>query len=110
MSRCCSGRMIRRRPPRDSGMRRHAAALLVGALVFAPIGTPGQSPPAAVEAPAFEAQLNRDERQIVQRALVWLGLYDGWIDGVFGARSRDAIAAWQARADRPATGSLTEDE
>jgi serine protease Do len=83
----------------------------------------GTMPTAAAETPAalpaagqvgaslaFEASLNHDERELVQRALVWLGLYDGWIDGDFGAGTRAAIGGWQSRAAREPTGTLTESD
>ncbi len=70
----------------------------------------GAVQPPAAEAAAFEETMNEDERELVQRALVWLGLYDGWIDGVFGDRTRAAITAWQRAAGRAESGVLSQDE
>lgn len=87
--------------------------MLMAGLAAAPIAA-AQTPPAifaaSVPALAFEASLNHDERALVQRALVWLGLYDGWIDGDFGAGTRAAIGGWQSRAEREPTGTLSENE
>jgi peptidoglycan hydrolase-like protein with peptidoglycan-binding domain len=89
-----------------------AGLALFPAVPIAAAETPADVPATSQAAPAatFEASLNRDERALVQRALVWLGLYDGWIDGDFGAGTRAAIGGWQSRADREPTGTLTENE
>ena len=43
----------------------------------------------------------------MQDALVWLGFYNGVVDGDFGRRTRDAILAFQASAKAPADGALS---
>jgi len=61
--------------------------------------------PAAVEAAraAFEA-LPEAERRAIQESLIWSGDYSGMADGTFGRQTFEAIAAFQRRAGRPATG------
>ena len=51
--------------------------------------------------------LTRDDRRAVQSALSVLGFEPGGIDGLFGAGSRRAIAAWQGRNGLAPTGFLT---
>ncbi len=46
-------------------------------------------------------------RKGAQDALVWLGFYNGVVDGAFGARTRDAILAFQASLKAPADGALS---
>jgi len=52
-------------------------------------------------------RLTSRDRQRLQVALSSLGFEAGGIDGVFGPRSRQMIAAWQAKLGEPATGYLT---
>lgn len=59
------------------------------------------------EARASEAQLNRAQREQLQIALRWAGVYDAGIDGAFGAGTRNAMAAWQSQNGFDATGILT---
>ncbi|AWM88174.1 peptidoglycan-binding protein [Microvirga sp. 17 mud 1-3] len=61
--------------------------------------------PAATEAArgAFEA-LPEAERRAIQESLIWSGDYSGVADGTFGRQTFEAIAAFQRRAGRPATG------
>lgn len=69
-----------------------------------------QSNPYAVgpgAAPALEGALNIWERRLVQEGLILLGFYNGFADGNFSKRTRDAIAAFQTKRGRPATGELT---
>ena len=77
-----------------------------------------QAPPAAPSAAdaalagqkaAFLA-LPEITRKAVQDALVWLGFYNGVVDGDFGRRTRDAILAFQASAKAPADGALSAPE
>ena len=51
--------------------------------------------------------MTREERRRVQSALAAQGFDPGPADGVFGARTRRAIQAWQASRGHAATGSLT---
>ena len=53
-----------------------------------------------------DALTAEDKRQI-QWALVYLGHYDGAVDGQFGRRSFDAIGAFQRLLGDPASGQLT---
>ena len=50
------------------------------------------------------------DRQRIQVALTALGFSTGGADGVFGARSREMVAAWQTKTGRAATGYLTGDQ
>lgn len=59
------------------------------------------------QARASEAGLTRDEREILQSALKWEGLYDAAIDGAFGRGTRAAMSAWQQSAGYEPTGVLT---
>ena len=87
-----------------------AALLLAGAAAY------GQTP-AASHAPAADAAiadqkaaflaLPEETRKAAQDALVWLGFYNGVVDGDFGKRTRDAILAFQASVRAPASGALS---
>jgi peptidoglycan hydrolase-like protein with peptidoglycan-binding domain len=78
----------------------------------------GQASPAAPSAPdvALTAQkaaflaLPDATRKAAQDALVWLGFYNGVVDGDFGRRTRDAILAFQASAKASPDGALTAPE
>ncbi|KJZ21036.1 serine protease [Loktanella sp. S4079] len=59
------------------------------------------------EARASEAELNREEREELQKALQWAGFYSAAIDGAFGRGTRNAMQAWQVANNREATGVLT---
>ena len=61
------------------------------------------------EAAETSLHLGQLDRQRIQVALTALGFLTGGSDGVFGARSREMIAAWQKKAGRAATGYLTAD-
>ena len=52
-------------------------------------------------------KLTQDERREVQAALNALGFDAGPADGVFGQRTRQALAAYQRDAGLPVTGYLT---
>ena len=53
-------------------------------------------------------ELPKELRLLVQRGLVTLGFDPGPADGLFGPKTRQAIAAWQsAKGFDPATGYLT---
>jgi len=54
--------------------------------------------------------LSREQRREIQRSLSILSIDPRGIDGVFGAGSRRAIAAWQGQNGHAATGYLTRDE
>lgn len=58
-------------------------------------------------APTIEGALNLWERRLVQEGLILLGFYNGFADGSFGKGTRDAVATYQAKRGRPATGELS---
>ena len=67
------------------------------------------SDPVARARAAEEAlNLSRDQRRQIQRDLSILDIDPKGIDGLFGPGSRNAIAAWQRRTGREATGFITE--
>ncbi len=72
----------------------------------APTGSqlPDESPD---EARASEAALSQAEREQLQVALEWAGVYQGGIDGAFGPGTRSAMAAWQQSRGYEPTGVLT---
>lgn len=79
----------------------------------ATIQTPAPAPSSTftiADARADERSLSRDERQDIQRALQYEGVYSGAIDGAFGPGTRRAISAWQARTSRPDWGYLAPDQ
>jgi len=55
----------------------------------------------------IEGALNIWEKRLVQEGLIALGDYNGLAEGTFGKGTRSAIAKYQAREGRPATGELT---
>ncbi len=59
------------------------------------------------EAQASEAALTREEREELQIALEWAGVYDAAIDGAFGRGTRTAMQEWQRENNLPPTGVLT---
>lgn len=54
-----------------------------------------------------ENELNTDQRKAVQRALSFLGHYNGKIDGSFGPGTSAAIKSFQAEVGLATTGTLT---
>src|ERR1700689_214531 len=89
-----------------------AILLVAGRLADAqPPPTSASSADAALAAQkaAFLA-LPESTRKAAQDALVWLGFYNGVVDGDFGRRTRDAILAFQASAKAPADGALSAPE
>ena len=63
--------------------------------------------PAVVEK---EAVLDREKRKLVQRGLASFGLYKGFVDGIFGPKTSEAIRAWQKAKGFRETGKLTKDQ
>ncbi|WP_417603176.1 trypsin-like peptidase domain-containing protein [Primorskyibacter flagellatus] len=59
------------------------------------------------QARASEAQLTRAEREELQIALRWAGVYNAGIDGAFGRGTRGSMAQWQRDNGFEATGILT---
>jgi len=86
--------------------------LVAGRLADAqPPPTPASSADAALAAQqaAFLA-LPESTRKAAQDALVWLGFYNGVVDGDFGKRTRDALLAYQASVKAPTDGALSAPE
>ncbi|WJS85061.1 peptidoglycan-binding domain-containing protein [Paracoccus sp. TOH] len=63
--------------------------------------------PSSAAAAERALTLGRAERAAIQRRLAGLGLQPGRADGVFGSRTRAAIADWQRGNRLPATGYLS---
>ncbi len=90
--------------------------LALGAAILAPPPARAQTPSAAPSTTADAAiaeqkaaflALPEETRRAAQDALVWLGFYNGVVDGDFGKRTRDAILAFQASVKAPASGALS---
>ena len=101
-------------------MKRTVVALVVAA-ALAPVASlsghvqtlsPTPSAPDAALAAQNAAFLALPEaaRKAAQDALVWLGFYNGAVDGDFGKRTRDAILAFQASVKAPTDGALSAPE
>jgi Trypsin-like serine proteases, typically periplasmic, contain C-terminal PDZ domain len=69
-----------------------------------PITLPDETP---AEARASERALNREDREALQTALKFAGVYDSGIDGAFGPGTRRAMSDWQALKGYDVTGVLT---
>ncbi len=69
-----------------------------------PVIDPEESPQQARRA---EAELPREDREALQRALQWYGFYTSTIDGAFGAGTRKSMGAWQEANGYEVTGILT---
>jgi peptidoglycan hydrolase-like protein with peptidoglycan-binding domain len=59
------------------------------------------------EARRTEAELPREDRELLQTALQWFGYYSATIDGDFGPGTRNSMAAWQTDNGVEPTGVLT---
>lgn len=59
------------------------------------------------ESRAAETALFVEERQEIQAALQWSGIYDGAIDGAFGPATRASVMEWQTSQGEQPTGVLT---
>lgn len=57
--------------------------------------------------PRTLAPLSRDDKRVLQNALVARGYDPGPVDGVVGSRTRAALRAWQKAAGLPADGFAT---
>lgn len=80
-----------------------APVLSASAVATAP-AAPDETPR---EARAAETLLTPDERDGLQVALTWAGVYDGAIDGTFGPGTRAAMRDWQSSRGHEPTGILT---
>ena len=100
---------MQRRPARLAVLLAAALACAAASAETAPPKPPAAAAPADA---AFEAQkaaflaLPLATRVAAQDALVWLGFYNGMSDGDFGARTRDAIVAWQKSVKATPDGVL----
>ncbi|CTQ32350.1 serine protease [Jannaschia rubra] len=62
----------------------------------------------AREARRSESLLTREAKMDIQRALQWLGFYEGAIDGSYGSGTRNSMGRWQVSAGvADVTGILT---
>ncbi len=77
--------------------------------VPAPIPAPPSRAAAASQAAPAAAPVdaNKELLTAIQRELARLGLYTGTIDGLYGPRTKAAIATWQTAAGIAATGEPT---
>lgn len=75
-------------------------------------GTPQPDGPDTVDDRTEEQllSLTTEERRDIQRRLTRLGYRPGGIDGVFGAGTRRAVAAWQRDEGLRASGYITADQ
>lgn len=90
-------------PVQVARAQERAAAWRPGAGSTAP-GPSAAADPAAVEA---SLGLERSERRLIQSGLISLGFDPGPADGLFGRKTRVALAAWQKAKGEAATGWLT---
>lgn len=77
-----------------------------GAVVVS-IPTPPPADETPAEAKRSERYLSGSEREALQVALKWAGVYVGGIDGAFGRGTRNSMAAWQEQKGFDVTGILT---
>ncbi|MEM7267686.1 MAG: peptidoglycan-binding domain-containing protein [Pseudomonadota bacterium] len=97
-----------------SNYPRYYASLQEGFVGLRPDGEPRQ-PEVVTGSNAVAAGQTEDaislsygERRDIQFYLNSIGLEAGRLDGVFGLRTREAIAVWQKAAGEPATGYLNQ--
>ncbi len=93
----------------------------IGAGAFTTLATPpapqitiepvSEAPPLIDETPQqarrSEARLTRQDRELLQKALKWAGVYTAGIDGAFGRGTRSAMRDWQLQKGYEDTGILT---
>jgi peptidoglycan hydrolase-like protein with peptidoglycan-binding domain len=73
----------------------------------APVAPLAPPPETLADARRAEAALSTGDRQDIQRALQWAGVYSAAVDGAFGPGTRAAISAWQSAQGDEATGVLS---
>lgn len=69
-----------------------------------PMALPDETP---AQARASERALSREDREALQTALKFAGVYNSGIDGAFGPGTRRAMSDWQAMKGYDITGVLT---
>ncbi len=82
----------------------HTREQAAAAVTAPPLTKTAVAPPAAAPAPVDE---NKVLTIAIQRELARLGIYTGTIDGLYGPRTKAAIATWQTAAGMTATGEPT---
>ncbi len=97
---------------------RVARFAIAGGLVFATssaaLAQSAAPTPAAKADPIFLSQkasfdaMPEAERRALQSGMVWLGFYNGEVDGAFGVRTRDSILAYQASVKAAPTGVVSD--
>ena len=90
--------------PLGASRTRTLAQVEGDAPLAAPPAAPDETP---AEARRSESLLSRAEREEIQRALQWAGVYALGIDGAFGRGTRAGMRAWQTDNGYEATGVLT---
>lgn len=92
-----------------TGRARMLKLVLVAAAALALAGQlQAHAQPAQAPLPAYQA-MPQDERIALQSDLTWAGVYNGAIDGDFGARSVDAVKAFQKSIGAAQSGVLDAD-
>ncbi|MBR9762307.1 MAG: peptidoglycan-binding protein [Rhodobacteraceae bacterium] len=91
-------------PPAETAPAPEQAPAPSDSLGAALSNLPDESP---AEARRSEALLSRAERDQLQIALEWSGVYNGAIDGAFGRGTRSAMAEWQQNNGHEPSGVLT---
>ncbi|WP_460274628.1 serine protease [Celeribacter sp. ULVN23_4] len=90
-------------PAADTSVTEAPATDVIDA-AMTPMELPDESP---AEARASERDLTRTEREDLQVALKFAGVYSSGIDGAFGPGTRRAMSDWQAMNGYEITGVLT---
>ncbi len=93
-------------PATSAGVQPEAPAEVATAEQPAPID-PSIPDETYAEAQASEAALSQPEKELLQVALQWSGVYEGGIDGAFGPGTRASMSAWQSQQGYEPTGVLT---
>ncbi len=81
-----------------------------GVMALALLASVLGSLPSAADPLEREASLADQRRKEIQTWLIWAGVYNGRVDGDFGAGTRRAIGRFQDGLGQPATGYLTDEQ
>lgn len=84
-----------------------AAQAAVSTEAAEPVAEPVPAEETVAESRRAERSLSRAEREELQEALAWEGVYSSAIDGDFGPGTRRAMGAWQVANNFEATGVLS---